>query len=155
MQFYANSTAPALNHVGLDAPGVGTETTTGNKFVATKAITGQNLSATNLNLYVASGAAGKVRMALYGDNSGNPGTLLAESPEVTLTNGWNRGVIPSTTLTENIPYWLVFILSQTGSVLTYKPPVQFVSYSYPASLPATAPSGLTSSGGTYAIYASN
>ncbi|MBP1991497.1 GH39 family glycosyl hydrolase [Paenibacillus eucommiae] len=158
VRFYANSASPTLPtpiHVGLDAPGASTETAAGNNFVATKAIAGQNVTATNLNLYVASGAVGKVRMALYSDNNGNPGTMLSESPEVTLTNGWNKGMIPSTTLTENTPYWLVFILSQMGSVLTYKPPVQYISYSYPASLPATAPVGLTSSGGTYAFYASN
>ncbi|QTH43644.1 hypothetical protein J4772_04200 [Cohnella sp. LGH] len=94
-------------------------------------------------------------MALYSDNSGNPGTLLAETPEITLFNGWNQGTIPSTALTEGTPYWLVFVLSQTGNVLTYNPPVQYTSYTYPTSLPAAAPTGLTSNGGTYAFYASN
>ncbi|WP_391572443.1 hypothetical protein [Cohnella sp.] len=155
VQFYANSVSAPSEYVGLVTPGSKTETTADNNFVATKAIAGQDLTATNLNLYVASGAAGKVRMALYSDNSGNPGALLAETPEITLYNGWNQGTIPSTALTEDTPYWLVFVLSQTGNVLTYNPPVQYTSYTYPTSLPAAAPTGLTSNGGTYAFYASN
>lgn len=145
-------------HAGFDTPSANTETVAANHFVASKTTPTQDIAATTLNLYVASGATGNARMGIYADNAGSPGAKLAETPAVALSNGWNTGTIPATNLTAGTPYWLVFDLSNTGSVLTYKPLAgagKFAFYSYPSSsLPATAPSGLSAGGGVYSIFAS-
>ncbi|QJD86274.1 carbohydrate binding domain-containing protein [Cohnella herbarum] len=147
----------STNHIGLDTPGSHTEVVANNYFVATKATAGANMDVTKLQLYVLSGATGNVKMGIYSDNAGSPGAKLAETTAITLANGWNTGLIPTTSLTSGTSYWLVYDLSSKGSVITYNPSsyeLKYAPYAYSSALPSSAPTSMIYGGGTYAFYAS-
>ena len=63
------------------------------------------------------GANTMLRLALYSDNAGVPGTLLAESHPVTTTsNGWNTLDIPD----QNLPaghYWIAAMIAGTADYI--------------------------------------
>lgn len=141
--------------VGLKTLGSNDDTPGGNNICATRVTASQSIIAANLNLYIASGAAGYVRMGIYTDNSGSPGTLLAQTSSIAAANGWLTGSIPDTALTSGTNYWLVFIFSQTGSHTRYNSSgaLKWASYTYGA-LPSTAPAMTGSNTATYSFYAS-
>src|SRR5205807_2014522 len=57
------------------------------------------------------------QVAMYADNNGKPGTLLAKSPSGTLiANTWNTVSIP-TTLAANTYYWLMYNTNSTNNSL--------------------------------------
>ncbi len=142
--------------MGMDTVGSGTDVPSSNAFAATKATANQNETVNLLNLYIDSNAVGTARMGIYSDNNGSPGTLLAQTGDITLVNGWNTGVIPSTSLVSGTDYWLVFCFSQEGSVVRYNATgtLKFVqNYSY-GELPSTAPAMTNTNATTYSFYAS-
>jgi hypothetical protein len=70
----------------------------------------------SLSVFVGATNGGKVRLALYSTNSrGGPGTLLAQSAEVTAVVGWNTLSIASGPSLPPGRYW---ILAQTDSAGT-------------------------------------
>lgn len=152
--FYASGKdSSGTVHIGLDAVGSLEDTPSTNFFVSTRVTLSQNVTVNQLNLYIVS-ASGKARLGIYTDNAGSPGTLLAQTGEITLINGWNAGRIMDTNLTSGANYWLVYELSRTGPHTYYNPTgvTKYGPYTYGV-LPSTAPSTPTSPTTTYSFYA--
>jgi hypothetical protein len=89
---------------------------------------------------VKSGAGSNIKVAIYADNAGEPGTLLnANNAGTAVTAGiWNTISIPSTPVVAGTTYWLGFISEgtctgyvATGGTMRYKTNVTYASYSFP------------------------
>jgi hypothetical protein len=63
---------------------------------------------------IKAGASVNVRVALYSDNSGQPGTLLNSVAGTPVTSGWNTIAFPSTSIVSGTVYWLATITEGTG-----------------------------------------
>lgn len=151
---------PGASCIGLNTIGSGSEPNTSvNTFITCKFTAASNVIVSNMNIYVQN-ATGSVKMAIYSDNAGTPGTLLRQTGAVTLVNGWNTGTLDSSqSLTSGTSYWLTFDLSQVGSTLFYNTGGIHKwggvgSYSYSSAF-NTAPSTFGSGNVSYSIYASN
>ena len=69
-----------------------------------------------MRLYLDAGtSAPAVRVAVYADDAGAPGTLLAQGSGPGLTPGWISVSIPPVVLVQNTRYWIT-VLSPTGSL---------------------------------------
>jgi hypothetical protein len=77
----------------------------------------ENASVRSLSLYITSTAGGNMRMALYTDLSGHPGTLICESGDQVTVAGWNTVDIPVQTLSPGI-YWIAFQV-EPGTLIAY------------------------------------
>lgn len=91
----------------------------------------------------------EVKVAIYSDNSGVPGTLLSQNSNgADLSAGWNTIGINSTSFVDDTYYWLAFIADRqlycisasTGGTLYYK----FATYSG-FTFPSSAGTGYTAS----------
>lgn len=150
--FASGNTSKA--HLGLDANVYNSNSPAPNYFSAVKVQAGQNITVDTLNFYV-QGAYGSVRLGLYADNAGNPGSLLAQTDSILLHIGWNSGGITPTRIIPGRTYWLVFSFSTSGNTIYYDPVGLTVwgSYSYGV-LPGTAPPTPSSMVGTFMLFAS-
>jgi hypothetical protein len=63
--------------------------------------------------------AGSVRLGVYADNSGVPGSLLLDAGAAAAANGWTSISGLSLSVTQNTYYWLVFNL-QSENGIRYK-----------------------------------
>jgi hypothetical protein len=62
---------------------------------------------------------GNVKVAIYADNSGQPGSLLnAVNTSTPVSSGWNAITIPTTAITIGTSYWLAVACDSSG-VLYY------------------------------------
>jgi hypothetical protein len=89
-------------------------------------------------------ASGNVKVAIYTDNNGVPGTLIAAVNESTPVNaGLNEITFPSTALTKYVNYWLA--VKSDSSCIAYRAHAAYgqkqFTASYSADFPATAPTG--------------
>jgi hypothetical protein len=57
-----------------------------------------------------------VRMGVYADNNGAPGSLLLDAGEVTVTNGWVSISSLNLPVTQNTYYWLAFVLQSDNGI---------------------------------------
>jgi YD repeat-containing protein len=85
------------------------------------------------------GGAANLKVAVYSDNSGAPGSLLAaNSASTPVVSGWNSLALDAVAVTSGTYYWLAFCAdaaivgtkSNTGSVRKYKS-VDFSSFTFP------------------------
>jgi hypothetical protein len=60
---------------------------------------------------------GRVRMGVYADNNGRPGSLLLNAGEVIVTNGWVSISGLNLPVTSNRYYWLAFNLQSTNRIM--------------------------------------
>lgn len=100
---------------------------------------------------------GKVRLGVYADNSGVPGSLLLDAGERTVVNGWASINGLNLSVTQNTYYWLAFNQQSTNGVRyqTGQPSKSryLASYIYGA-LPGQYPlSGASSSSNQYVMRA--
>jgi N-acetylneuraminic acid mutarotase len=86
---------------------------------------------TKIQLNCSGSVSGNVRLGIYADSAGAPGSLITDAGSAAVVNGWT--VIPGLSFSGSLGtnYWLVFLLSATD----------------PVSYTAGAPTG--SSGGTH------
>ncbi|MCJ7514514.1 MAG: hypothetical protein MUO89_00885 [Dehalococcoidia bacterium] len=89
-------------------------------------------------------ANGNVKAALYADNSGAPGALIAavNTGQAVTGGGWNTLTFPSTNLVSGTYYWLATI-HDTASAVTRSDESgarKYVAYLYSNSFPSPAPS---------------
>ena len=63
---------------------------------------------------------GSIKLGLYSDSSGNPGTLMASCTvsSANSTKGWNECTVSSTAVTASTTYWLA-VLGPVGETYTY------------------------------------
>ena len=80
--------------------------------LAQKATLSQPDNIQSLSFYVTS-AVGKLRLGIYSDVSGSPGTLLASTPEMTPVVGWNTASVTPVALQPGT-YWLAYTPSDNG-----------------------------------------
>jgi hypothetical protein len=80
--------------------------------LAQKATLSQPDNIQSLSFYVTS-AVGKLRLGIYSDVSGSPGTLLASTPEMTPAVGWNTASVTPVALQPGT-YWLAYTPSDNG-----------------------------------------
>jgi len=125
--------------------------------IITSFTAGSNFTVNRMNLNV-SDASGNARLGIYSNNSGEPGTLLAQTGEMPLSYGWNSGMLGSSVnLTSGGTYWLAIEVNSFATTLRYNSVSgrqRYKSYAY-GSLPSTAPTGMTSATGVYSVYADN
>jgi hypothetical protein len=90
---------------------------------------------------------GDVKVALYTDRDGNPGSLIgANNTGARVTGGWNNIDIPSTTIAAGTPYWIACKSSEacigyapaTDGIILSRPTVP-----YPAVFPRSLDDGFT------------
>ncbi|MBE7554299.1 MAG: hypothetical protein HS126_24855 [Anaerolineales bacterium] len=125
----------------------------GNLLIAQQAVLSQNATLQSLSFYVAS-ASGQLRLGLYDDAGGNPGTLRAQTTAFTPVVGWNtRNVVTPVQLPAGT-YWLAYLaqsnnlhfrVALTGSARGY-------SYSFGA-MPTTFSSSPMSASVHWSLYA--
>jgi hypothetical protein len=131
---------------------IGTDIAGSSNVAAGKLILGkfqatQTGNVTEIHVY--SRANGKVKVAIYEDNAGQPGNLLkANNTETAVTTGqWNSITIDSTPITQNTYYWLAVANDVTGATsfsgagtgISKGKAITFSSFSF-----ASNPTGLTS-----------
>ena len=60
--------------------------------------------------------AGKVRMGVFADSGGAPGSRLVDAGEVNVANGWVSISGLSLPVTQGNYYWLAFVLQNTNAI---------------------------------------
>lgn len=66
--------------------------------------------------YTQASPSGSVRLGIYADSSGSPGSLILDAGAATIVNGWTSITGLSQTLMPGTRYWLAFIQSATNGV---------------------------------------
>jgi hypothetical protein len=108
-----------------------------------KAIASGKLISFQVKCYYTDSDEHKVKVALYADSNGAPGTLLnkVDSDNQTVLAGWNPINFPETQLTQNNYYWMAAI--SDSPVIVYEPQTSTNKYKYAAysgfSFPDPAP----------------
>jgi len=105
-----------------------------------------NMSIDTTEVFVQSGNGGRIKMAVYADQGGLPGSLLATSGEVaSAVTGWNAASLStSLSLTSGTAYWLAFNTNSSTLRFAYRPEtgttrwqVRSFGSAWPASLSST------------------
>ena len=100
----------SLQHVGLDkTSNSGYFTVMSTKWEATPVTLATNGELLELSAYV-NGLLLPMKLAIYSDNAGKPGNLLAQTGPLIGGLGWITGPVPSTKLTPG-KYWLAICSS--------------------------------------------
>lgn len=108
----------------------------------------------SISFYVTT-AAGQLRLGVYTDASGVPGTLVAQTAAFTPVVGWNTVALTSSSLSAGT-YWLAYAPSSnslafkvigTGGLSKWKNIGSF------AAMPSTFPTGLSGANGHWSFYA--
>jgi hypothetical protein len=146
--------------IGLNTKPSGSQSSQKGYWVASKFSADANIPVNTMSIYQMSGNGGHARLGIYSDNSGTPGTLLAQTGQITFAayNGIYSAALGSTVnLTSGSSYWLVYEVDAAATTLSYS---NTGTSCYATSdfglLPSTAPTGLTTSQtgtGVYYIYA--
>jgi RHS repeat-associated protein len=141
--------------VGADSTTSSDGNAAANKFILSRFQAGQ--SGTLDQIRVNCTAAGFIKVALYADNSGAPGSLkAADNVTRAVVAGWNNLIIPSFTISSGSYYWLAFNSSAAlvgtktaaGSARKYKT-ATFSTFSFPGE----AGTGFSSDTSRYDIIA--
>jgi PKD repeat protein len=78
--------------------------------VAYQAITSNTNVTTQLNIYLdATTLATDVKIGIYNDNKGHPGSILAKADLINPKSGVNTVTVPAVKLTAGKPYWLAVV----------------------------------------------
>jgi len=93
--------------------------------------------------------AGSVKVALYADSSGNPGSLLvANNAGASVTSGWNTiNLSSSPSITSGTYYWIAFnsLLACVGYAPVTDGAILYRAFDYSNDFPASAGTGFTTS----------
>ncbi|MBM4074622.1 MAG: hypothetical protein FJ267_03150, partial [Planctomycetes bacterium] len=101
---------PALKRVGLDTSGTSSYfSQMSSKWIATPVTLTTKGEMLELSAYV-DGKNLPMKLAIYSNNGGKPGALLAQTPSLTSGLGWMTGKIPTLQLSPGT-YWLAIAFS--------------------------------------------
>jgi hypothetical protein len=104
---------------------------------------------------ISTSSGAKVVMALYTESGGHPGTLVAYSSQVTLTNS-NQKLTPNTQASLSATnYWIMAVYDTSASVgIDYNnsDEVDYISFTFGNTLPTTFPSPTTYTGQKFNYY---
>ncbi len=110
----ASASVTVLGHsFGYAVEGANVGTTESNSVAATRyQMAGQNGTVVSISVFIASPVSAspnnQFQVAIYSDNSGSPGTLIASSSSQLITpDAWNT-VLISASVTTNTYYWLAY-----------------------------------------------
>jgi hypothetical protein len=107
----------------------------------------------SLSFYVA-GASGQMRLGLYSDAGGRPGTLLAQTGAFTPVVGWNSQSVTTPVSLPAGTYWLAYLAQSSSLQTRYELTGTARGYSYTfGALPGTFSSSAQSAGLHYSFYA--
>jgi len=100
--------------------------------------------------------SGNVKVALYTDNEGSPGTLInANNTGASVVAGWNNISLPATGVTSGTFYWIAY--NSSPACVGYMPfpggAILYRVFSYSNDFPASAGTGFTNSPGYHSIIA--
>jgi YD repeat-containing protein len=129
----------------------------GDYLVAQHTTLSQEGTIQSLSFYVTE-AMGKLRLGLYNDNTGNPGSLVATTDEFTPVAGWNTQNVQSPVLLPPGEYWLAFLPESNDLHAPYGWPGlgqnigRFYSYAY-GEMPSTFSSSAWSGNFQFSLYA--
>lgn len=121
--------------------------------LAQQATLSQPVTIQSLSFYVTS-AAGNMRLGVYSDSSGSPGSKVAETAEFTPVVGWNTQPVISQANLAAGTYWLAYETNNNSLHFrnTNQGTIKLVSQTY-GILPATYPGGLTTQTYHWSFYA--
>jgi hypothetical protein len=111
----------------------------GNLLVAQEAVLSQSATIQSLSFYVTN-AAGQLRLGIYDDAGGRPGTLKAQTQAFTSVVGWNTRNVTTPVLLPAGTYWLTY-LAQSNS-LRFRVALNGLAWGYQyafAAMPNTPP----------------
>jgi len=96
-------------------------------------------------------------LAIYDDNSGEPGDVLAQTSEQSGITGWNEAALASPVLlSAGVKYWVVSIAESAPIKANGSLGTSYYSYSYSDAASLGMPGGLTGwvgNGGRIKVYA--
>ena len=126
-----------------------------NILVAQEAVLGQSGTIQSLSLYV-SIPAGQLRLGIYDDAGGRPGTLRAQTDAFTPVTGWNTHNVTAPALLAPGTYWLTYLTDSSSLGLRVTANGLAWGYSYPfGAMPITPPdTALGSAEAHWSLYAS-
>lgn len=159
-QAYANANGtctalPVSSSFGLTTVGSIPEKGDNGFWIANSFTAASNMTVSKMNIYVGT-ASGKARLGIYSDKAGQPGTLIAQTGEITLINGWNSGMLGSSkVLTSGVTYWIAIELTSSATTLYFNNAagrLRYKTYTYSV-LPSSAPLNCVSGTGIYSVYA--
>ena len=141
---FTTTTAP-VKLIGVDAGNPTTGTYPANYFFLYRF---QATTAGNVTTFkFKASASGHVKVAIYSDSAGEPGTLLnAVNTSTAVVAGWNDITIPSTAVVSGTYYWLSY--SSDAAIGYYQSAtgtMRYKTYTYSSfTFPASAGTGFTS-----------
>jgi len=101
-------------------------------------------------------APGNVKVALYSDSSGSPGSILGvNNPGASVVDGWNNISLPSTAVEMGTDYWIAYNTS-TNCVGYFSLPGGGLVFKYlffGTAFPYSAGNGFTTSSGNHSLSA--
>ena len=140
------------NGAGSTSDNIGPNYMNGDRWQAAS-----NMTVTQMKIYIATGKPGKMKCAIYSDNSGQPGSFLKGTNELTnMGVGWQTFTLTSSqSLTSGSYYWLVMWTDDAYDVKceTTGGTSWYVASTYAASWPSTAPGGGANYTFKYSFYA--
>lgn len=95
---------------------------------------------------------GNIQVAIYSDNAGSPGTVLAYAMAAPVVAGWNTIPLNTTVNLSAASYWLAFVVDTTNLIwaLSTGATMRYESLSYGNAFPDN-PTGLSSASTDFAI----
>jgi len=130
------------------------DTGNANILVAQQAVLSESATIESLSFYVAT-TGGQLRLGIYSNNNGNPGTLLAQTAAFTPTTaGWNTQNVQAPVLLPPGTYWLTF-LPQSNTMhyrVALNGTARGASYTF-GSMPSAFPSSPLSGSFHWSFYA--
>jgi uncharacterized protein YjdB len=152
MSKLVSSLSGGTSLLGYSSIGGNAEICSANTLIVSKFNAGAIMTLNNLKIYVQN-ATGKVRMGLFSDNGVDSLTLLQQTVEMTLSNGWNEGAISPTTIGPGT-YWIGFVFSNSGNTVYYDSrKLGSYSQNYLFGPLPSKPSGMNWGKGMYSLYA--
>jgi hypothetical protein len=117
--------------IGADSGDSGSNIHAANMLVLTRYVAEQTGNVTEIK--VKANASGNVKLAIYADNSGEPGSLIVSTGSNAVVAGWNTISITSTALSKDTYYWVAVKLdadgaamyNNTSGTMRYKTPIPF------------------------------
>lgn len=141
--------------LGLNTVGSIAEKENRGYWIANSFTAVSNITVSKMNLYV-NNASGKARLGIYSSNGSEPGSLLAQTNEISLSTGWNSGTLGTPqNLTPGLTYWLAFEVKSSATTLYYnsaKGRLRYIPFTY-GSLPTNAPINCVQGTGIYSLFA--
>jgi hypothetical protein len=124
-----------------------------NVLIAQQVVLPQSATLQSLSFYVAS-AAGQLRLGLYDNVGGNPGTLRAQTAAFTPVVGWNSQNVLTPTQLPAGTYWLAYLAQSNNLHFRVEPTGSARGYSYSfGAMPATFTSSPLTAEVHWSLYA--